>query len=66
MRGRNTVASVSACAVHISGHWSAHVTVGFWEMVQAALARPQPQPEVDCWKWLFAVVVIDSPNRQVS
>ena len=31
-----------------------------------ALTRPQPQPESDCWKWLFAAVRIDSTNRQVS
>ncbi len=36
------------------------------EMVQCALARPQPQPENDCWKWLFAAVRIDPTNRQVS
>jgi hypothetical protein len=59
--------SFLVCAVHVSGHWSAHVTVGFWEKrCKAAQARPQPQPEVDCWKWQFAAVLMDSPNRQVS
>src|SRR6267143_3676748 len=42
----------------------------FLGMVQAALARPQPQPEVDCWKWRFAAVVIPptakSPERMAQ
>src|SRR6266478_3516811 len=64
---RDEVASTLAFAVHESGHWSAHATVGFQgERCKAALARPQPQPEDDCRKWRFAAVWMNSPNRQIS
>ena len=57
----NVLWVVLACAVHISGHWSAHATVGNWEKwCKAALARLQPQPEDDCWKWPFALAVTRS------
>src|SRR6266403_1818353 len=39
-------------------HWSAHATVGIQGKWCNALARPQPQSESDCWKWLFAAVRI--------
>src|SRR2546430_17327730 len=37
---------IVARAMHELGHRSAHATVGTGEMVQCALARPQPQPEM--------------------